>query len=246
MRQFAACLALIAATGFGCDSTTAASDATAAADTPADGTSTQQDIRGMRYCEILLATLDGEQVHVDVYNTFGLNDCPDAAWAAIDATQVATDAGVTMAVLNGPRYWMMNGFEGSSMIDPTPRSLGGMEMRHAGSIDVPFATLGSLGKAPYTGTTVQRNSTVRFDAGDTVFELVGPDGAVYDMQSYSQQKVPTQTEADLATLADRLTLPAGWTYRVRTLTETLRITAVDGLATIIQDDFANSYQMSNP
>ena len=76
--------------------------------------------------------------------------------------------------------------------------------------------------------------------------LVGPDGTVYDMQSYSIQKVPTQVQADLATLGDRLTLPTGWTYRTRTLTETLRITALDGLATIIQDDVANSDQMLNP
>ncbi len=249
MRHLAACLILAAAPLVACDSTDRVSDVSDVSDlpdavSPDNGNSTPVDIRGKRYCEILLATLNGDQVHIDVYNTFGLNDCPDAAWTQIDATQVATDTGATMAVLNGPRYWMMDGFEGSTFIDPTPRTLGGLDMRHGGSIDVPLASLGGLGQTPYTPTTVQRNTTVRFDAGRTVFELVGPDGKVYEMQSYSLQKVATQTEADLATLGDHLTLPAGWTFRTRTLAADLRITAGDGQATIIQDDFANSYQMS--
>jgi len=255
MRHLAACLILAAAPLVACDSTTRATDLPVTSDlavagdiadavSPDNGSSTPVDIRGKRYCEILLATLNGDQVHIDVYNTFGLNDCPDAAWNQVDATQVATDTGATMAVLNGPRYWMMDGFEGSTFIDPTPRTLGGLDMRHAGSIDIPLASLGGLGQTPYTPTTVQRNTTVRFDAGKTVFELKGPDGKVYDMQSYSLQKVPTQTEADLATLGARLTLPTGWAFATRTLTADLRITATDGQATIIQDDFANSYQMS--
>ncbi len=201
------------------------------------------DIRGMRYCEILLVTPGDPLVHVDVYNTFGLNDCPQDAWSQVDATQVAADAGVALAILNGPRYWMMDAFENSSLLDPTPRTLGGLQMRHGGSIDLPLAAVSGLGKAPYTGTTVQRDTTVRFDAGKSVYELVGPDGKVYDMQSYSVQKV-AQTQADLATLGARLTLPQGWTYRTRTLADPLRITATGGQATILQDDFANSYQLS--
>jgi hypothetical protein len=201
------------------------------------------DIRNMRYCEILLVTMGDTLVHVEVYNTFGINDCPQDLWSKVDATQVATDAGVTLAALNGPRYWLMDAFEVGSFVDPTPRTLGGLEMRHGGSIDVPLADLATLGKTPYTGTTVERNSKVRFDAGKSVYELVGPDGRIYDMQSYSVQKV-AQTEADLVTLGSRLTLPKGWMYRTRTLTAPLEITAIGGFATIIQDDFANSYQLS--
>ena len=229
----------------GADDTMAAVDAGDLPDaaSPDTADAPPSDIRGMRYCEILLVTPGDALVHVDVFNTFGLNDCPDAAWSQVDATQVATDAGVPLAMLNGPRYWMMDAFENSSLLDPTPRTLGGLQMRHGGSIDLPLAAVTGLGKAPYTGTTVQRDTTVRFDAGKAVYELVGPDGKVYDMQSYSVQKV-AQTENDLATLGARLTLPQGWTYRTRTLVDPLRISADGGLATIIQDDFANSYQLS--
>lgn len=200
-------------------------------------------VRGLRYCEVLLVTIPGAMAHVDVYTTFGLNDCPQAAWASADAAAIATAQGVTRAILNGPRYWTLDRFVAGSLIDPTPRTLGGLAMRHAGSIDLALATLSALGTAPYTPRTIQRNSTVQFDAGQRVYELVGPDGATYDMQSYSTQTT-AQTEADLATLGARLTLPMGWRFQARTLTAPLQIRAVDGLATVIQDDFANTYQRS--
>jgi hypothetical protein len=41
-------------------------------------------IRGTRYCEILVGTLEGSNVHVAVYTTAGLSDCPQAEWAKLD------------------------------------------------------------------------------------------------------------------------------------------------------------------
>jgi hypothetical protein len=220
-------------------------DANAATDgaSAGDASGGSSEIRGQRYCEILLVTVSGSGAHVDVYTTFGLNDCPAAAWSAVDATKVATDAGVNKVLLNGPRYWTLDRFLTASFIDPTPRTLGGLEMRHGGSIDVPLSALSSLGSAPYTAKTIQRSTTVELDTGKTVYELVGPDGKIYDMQSYSVQKT-AQTEPDLATLGARLTLPTGWSYRTRTLTAPLQITAVGGLATVVQDDFDDTYQLS--
>lgn len=250
MRKVVLSLLLLASVG-ACSSNAAdppPSDAAAATDVAAtDAAATDAGVgaavRGLRYCEVLLVTIPGAMAHVDVYTTFGLNDCPQAAWASADAAAIATAQGVTRAILNGPRYWTLDRFVAGSLIDPTPRMLAGLAMRHAGSIDLALATLGGLGSAPYTPRTIQRNSTVQFDAGQRVYELVGPDGAVYDMQSYSTQAT-AQTEADLATLGARLTLPTGWRFVARTLTAPLQIRAVDGLATVIQDDFANTYQRS--
>jgi hypothetical protein len=249
--------AALLATLAGCSSTAAApSDGGTTADAGAtDGAQSPTDeggagdggpaaeIRGLRYCEILLVTLNANGAHVDVYSTFGLNDCPEATWSAVDATKVAAEQAVSKAVLNGPRYWTLDHFVNASLVDPTPRTVGGLPMRHAGSIDVPTAALGAFAATPYAPNTVQRTTTVQLDAGKSVYELVGPDGKIYDMQSYSVQKT-AQTEADLATLGARLTLPAGWTYRTRTLTANLQITALGGLATVLQDDFANTYQLS--
>ena len=88
-----------------------------------------------------------------------------------------------------------------------------------------------------------RTTRAVFSSGHTVYELVDPRGGIYDMQSYSVQTT-AQTEASLSTLGSRLTLPAGWSFRARTLTEDLRITAVNNLATVVQDEFNNTYQLS--
>jgi hypothetical protein len=53
-----------------------------------------------------------------------------------------------------------------------------------------------------------------------------------------------QTEASLATLDQRLRMPAGWSFRTRVLDVALRVTAIDGVAHIVQDDVFNTYQMS--
>jgi hypothetical protein len=78
-----------------------------------------------------------------------------------------------------------------------------------------------------------------------VYELVDPEGGVWIMQSYSAQVVP-QTEAELATLGARLALPAGWSFRTRTLEAELLVTARGGLATVTQDELQNTYQRASP
>ena len=47
----------------------------------------------------------------EVWNTYPLNDCPQATWRAIDAKKLATENNVPIAMLNGPRYWLMNSVE---------------------------------------------------------------------------------------------------------------------------------------
>lgn len=247
MRLLPLCSLLAAAALAACSSSSAPAsspgdDAGAASGAGGAGGSSRE-LRGERYCEVLLAKAGASAVHVAVYNTIGLNECPDAAWGALDAAKIASDEGVTKAILNGPRYWTIDRFVVGAPIDPTVKSFGGIEMRETGQIDLPLSAASALGAKAYAPNTIQRATTVEFDAGKSVRELVGPDGAIYDMQSYSVQKTP-QTEADLETLGARLTLPSGWSYRTRVLTAPLTVTAVGGKATVIQDDFANSYQLS--
>ena len=63
------------------------------------------------------------------------------------------------------------------------------------------------------------------------------------MQTYSQITDPTLTQADLPGLGSRLTLPAGWTYRARTLTKPLVVATTANAAHVLQDNFENSYSM---
>ena len=56
---------------------------------------------------------------------------------------------------------------------------------------------------------------------------------------------PTISEESLDTLGDKLSLPAGWSYRVRVLNEELVVDTTAHVATVLQDEFENSYTLPN-
>ena len=49
---------------------------------------------------------------------------------------------------------------------------------------------------------------------------------------------------DLADLAHRLSLPEGWSSSSRVLEERLDVSAVEGIAIVMQDDLRNTYQLA--
>lgn len=193
-------------------------------------------IRGNRYCEILLAFLEAGAIRAEVWGTQGLNDCPAAAWEAVDKAAVQAEFAATAVVLNGPRYWLIDAAEGT-LPDREPHMFGALEMRQLATINFPAGAPQSM---PYVERTINRDSSFSFAAGSQIFELRAPDGSVYVMQSYAAIVDATLTEADLQTLADRLTLPDGWTYAARTLDAPLEI-VTPGRATVVQDELQNTY-----
>jgi hypothetical protein len=219
-------------------------DATGAGSGTGGSTPAAQDVRGARYCEILMGFQQGTSVRIDVYNTYGLNDCPEAAWGAVDPAQVQAQLHADSVTLNGPRRWVIDAFANSAFLDPTVVTLGGIEMRKAGELDLPLAEAASAG-APYVIHAIMRDTTYVFQAGKMVYELVDPVGRVFDMQSFSLAQGDL-TEAELSGLGGKLSLPAGWAFRARRLAQDLEVTAVQGVATIVRDDLANTYQLSAP
>ena len=193
-------------------------------------------IRGNRYCEILLAFLEAGAIRAEVWGTQGLNDCPAAAWEAVDKAAVQAEFAATAVVLNGPRYWLIDAAEGT-LPDREPHMFGALEMRQLATINLPAGAPQSM---PYVERTINRDSAFRFAAGAQIYELHAPDGSAYVMQSYAAIVDATLTEADLPTLADRLMLPDGWTYGARTLDAPLEI-ATPGRATVVQDELQNTY-----
>ena len=198
-----------------------------------------EGMRDKRYCEVLLVRVADGRATADVYNTFPLNDCPAPLWSALDVRAIARAEGVTVAVLNGPRFWLMDSVEKQGGSAALPRkSFGGLEMYRQASLDI-----GPLAEAskPYVIHAVDRATVFTFDAGRSIHELTGPDGTPYVMQTWSQQKDPTLGESDLDSLGDRLSLPTGWTYRTRTLDAPLRVVTTSTAAHVLQDDLGNSY-----
>ena len=226
-------------TACGPSSTSSAPSATTTVAESTTGTQVAESMRTKRYCEVLLAQVVDGKATADVYNSYPLNDCPAELWTKLDAKSIASTEGVTLAVLNGPRYWLMDrvdkqgGTEGLAKKD-----FGGIEMYRQASV-----AIGSLADAakPYTPHEVERATVFTFDAGRTVYELIASDGTTYAMQTWSQQKDPSLAEADLAGLGSRLQLPPGWTYGSRTLDAPLQVVTTTTNAKVLQDDLGNSY-----
>jgi len=198
-----------------------------------------ESMRGKRYCEFLLLAPTENGIVATVYNTFPLNDCPADQWASIDPPAVAQAEGVVLAMANGPRYWLMDEV-GRDQGDVITKTLSGIEMNRYATVTITDPK--SVG-IPYSPQTVDRKATFMFRAGATIFVLSAPDGSRFVMQSWSQQRDPNLVESDLAGLATRLTLPAGWTYASETLTEDLVVGTDRAPAQVLQDDLLNSYSL---
>ena len=193
---------------------------------------------GKRYGEVLLVHVGENGPEATVYNTYPLNECPAELWSTLDAQGIAAEHGAVAALLNGPRYWLMSRIEKQGGTEQERETFGGLEMLRQATV-----TLSSMNPAPYSVNEVDRKATFVYDTGTPVFELMDAEGRHWVMQTYSQTVDPTLAIDDLAGLANRLTLPAGWSYRTRTLDHTLRIETAERKASVLQDDLANSYSL---
>lgn len=217
---------------------TTSTTSTTSADNPAGQLANQY---GARYCEVLTVKLSATNTTAEVWGTQGLSDCPQAGFATIDPAAAAAAHDATTAIVNGPRYWVLddvvaNAISGSGEVE----RFGGLQMRSIATVDL---GKGVPDRSPYRGVSVNRDTEFSFDAGRRVYELTASDGSVYVMQSYSIQVEPTLTIDALTSLGDRLQVPAGWAFSSRILDERLVVEDIDGVATVIQDELQNSYQL---
>lgn len=197
-------------------------------------------LSGKRYGEVLLVTPGEAGPQATVYNSFPLNDCPAQLWSTLDPQAIAAENGAAAALLNGPRYWLMNAIEKAFQGPPVTKTFGGIEMLQEATV-----LLTSMNPAPYTVNHVNRNTVFVFNAGEEIYELYDPDGQRWVMQTWSQIVDPNLSRADLPGLADRLNLPAGWTYQPRTLSSELRVDTRTRATQVLQDDLTNSYSLQS-
>ena len=99
-------------------------------------------------------------------------------------------------------------------------------------------------QTPYTERRVERDTSFTFNQGSENYVLRSPDNKAYVMQSYSHIVDDSQSLDTLPSLAARLALPAGWTFSVLTVEEDLVVEDVAGIATVVQDEFQNTYQQA--
>jgi hypothetical protein len=196
------------------------------------------DLAGKRYGEVLLVTPGEAGPQATVYNSFPLNDCPAELWSALDAPAIAAENGAAAALLNGPRYWLMNAIEKQAQGPQITKTFGGIEMIQQATV-----LLSSMNPAPFTVNKVSRNTVFVFNAGEEVYELIDPNGRRWVMQTWSQIADPDLKREDLPGLAGRLDLPQGWTYQPRVLTSELRVDTRSRAAQVLQDNLTNSYSL---
>lgn len=198
-----------------------------------------KDLRDLRYCELIVMKRDGLSLRTTVYNTLGQNDCPADAWQAITAKAAEAQLDALKVVLNGPRYWVLDGIlAGGATAVGESVTVGGLGFTARAVLDL---SLMDLRSKPYAERPVNRTTQWIYDAGKPMFVLTAPDGARYAMQSYAQIVDADLAYADLPDIGTRLALPDGWSYSV-TVPETDMINPATGQAIVVQDDLDNTYQ----
>ena len=199
-----------------------------------------RDVRDHRYCEILPVYRNGFGVQAEVFNTFGLNECPDSEWNSINADQLKRQTGALAVEKNGPRAWAMDEIQGRDGSAAGKQvTFGAITMIQRATVPLSLSQVKSGKVTPYAEQHVNRSSTYIYRGGKPVRELISPEGKVYVMQTYDLTTSPNA--AALENLGTRLKLPAGWQYREFTPQTDLRLD-VNGQATVTRDDLQNTYQ----
>ena len=199
------------------------------------------NLRNQRYCEVLLGKRAWLNLEVKVFNTQGLNLCPEAQWKSLTKESIEKSFDASFVLLNGPRYWTMDEIQAAgNTVNDVKETFGGMEMNLRATVQVSLLKQ-LMGSKQYTPNEVTRTTNFIYRAGSAVYELTSPAGEVYVMQSYSQIANPALSMKDLPVLNEQLKLPAGWTYRSRVLDQDLSL-VVNGVAYVLQDNLLNSYQ----
>lgn len=241
-RRFARPMTLAAVV---CSALALAAPAAGAAGSAGDGEAVSGPLRDQRYCELLPVHLSFAGPVATVYNTIGHGNCPQAEWAALTAAELRRTFGGITVIRNGPRYFIMDRIVGAGATAAGDSvELGGITLVRRAELTLPWSVLWAE-REPWHEQTVERETVYRFDAGKPLFELTGPDGSTYVMQSYSRIVDPTLSYADLPGLGSRLKLPAGWSYRMR-VPEADVVLSAGGRAVVLQDDLTNTYQKMQP
>jgi hypothetical protein len=144
-------------------------------------TDAPKELRNLRYCELIVMKRDGISLQTTVYNTLGQNDCPGDAWQSITASAAETQFDALKVVLNGPRYWVLDGILASgATAEGETVTVGGLGFTARAVLDL---SLFDLRSKPYQERAVNRTTQWIYSAGKPMFLLQGPDGAKYAMQS---------------------------------------------------------------
>src|SRR5215470_4245880 len=95
----------------------------------------RDNLRGASYCEIFV--IRGHLNHLEgkVYNSLGLNECPQEQWMALNTDALKKKFKAQTIVMNGPRYFLMD----KCAIENTGEvlSFDGLQLRRVATLRIP-------------------------------------------------------------------------------------------------------------
>ena len=214
---------------------------------------TGQNWRGRAFYEVLFMNrVPGGPAGIGNYfNSLGSrleasSDVTDARFRELNAEALRREFGSDGVFFNGPRRFVANGFTATSYNNCALRVMNSIPFFLYGTFEVPNLEAFVTAAPPaYHPLVSRRTNTFIFNAGEQVHELITPEGEVYTMFSLSLKVDPNNSLERLATLRERLTLPTGWRYRVRTLDRELILASsydANPPNTIVLDQFQGNYQ----
>ncbi len=205
------------------------------------------DLRGMRYMEFFLVgsvPVNG-QIKGTCYNTThynltpgGRDSCPQELVEKLDPAELAKQYGVSHVVLNPPRQWLLD------QID-----LPSGTVREFGDIQAPWVAIMNMPTGdwlPFHPATIERKTKFGFTQGQPVYLLDDPEGNTWVMKSVTAALDPENTFENLPTVAHRLNLPTGWTFRITVLDQELILIPEGGVARIVRDNLFDVYDIVGP
>lgn len=212
------------------------------------------NMHGTRYIEIFLAGREATTGNLVAacYNPMfaeagipaSRDTAPQAMVEGIDFDQLAIDYGLLGASLNGPKIWTPDWSEAQV---GKQRDFNGITAPWVAQLDLKKA--GAVADVtPYEPMTIARDSRMGWATGTQVMILDDAEGNAWIMKGFQLGLEPRFSYEDFrANGANYFTkLPAGWTFRVATLEQELIETPVDGVATIMADEFFNVYDKAMP
>jgi hypothetical protein len=144
------------------------------------------ELRDYPYCEVIPDTVSGDTMTEHVFNTLPFGPCIPKQFTQITEQDIisaynnAYGGNSTSATINGPRHWVLDSITSTGGGTSSGESLtvNGIEFGLVGQLQVPVGTP-PIGSAPYSPSTIQRNTIYLFKKGTLVYELTDPSGNVY-------------------------------------------------------------------
>jgi len=209
-----------------------------------------ENLHQVRFIEIFLAghEIKTGKLVASCYNTMftsagipvSRDTAPQGLVEGLDFAKMKTDFGVLGASLNGPKLWLPNWTEIETGVE---RDFNGIKAAWVAQLNMGDNMGGVAETTPYKPTTIERKSGLGWDKGSQVVLLDDPEGNTWILKGFQLGLKPQHTYEQFVAAGQSQfkNLPAGWSFRVKTLEKDLIEKPEGGLATIMADEFFNVY-----